>query len=118
MKSPILGGSYTRSEPFAAANRMVNLYPEVVPEGGKERGFLTRCPGLRVLASVAGSSPVRGLHSFGGKGYAVIGSSLYRVSTSWSLTLIGAVSVTVTVCCCGGVPISPAKLPGVKDHHA
>ena len=92
MKSLILGGSYTRSELFAAVNRMVNLYPEAVPEGGKERGFLTRCPGLRVLASVAGGGPVRGLHAFGGQGYAVIGSSLYRVSPSWSLTLLGAVS--------------------------
>ena len=36
MKSPILGSSYVARSVNAADNRMVNLFPEVVPEGGKE----------------------------------------------------------------------------------
>lgn len=47
MKTPILGGQYVASSVDAADNRMINLYPEAIPEGGKEPGFLTRCPGLQ-----------------------------------------------------------------------
>lgn len=46
MKTPILGSSYVARTPNAADSRMVNLFPEIVPEGGKEPAFLQRCPGL------------------------------------------------------------------------
>jgi len=60
MKTPILGQAYVARSVNAAANRMVNLFPEVVPEAGKERGFLNRAPGLRFLQRV-GAGPIRAL---------------------------------------------------------
>ena len=95
MKTPILGGSYVARSVNAADNRMVNLFPEIVPEGsgGKEAGFLQRCPGLRVLATV-GSGPIRGLWVTNGVAYVVSGSQFYSLDTSWNATLIGAVSGT------------------------
>jgi hypothetical protein len=39
MKSPILGASYVARSVNAADNRMVNLYPEATPDGGKEAAF-------------------------------------------------------------------------------
>ena len=60
MKSPILGSSYVARSTNAADNRMINLFPEIVPEGGKEPAFLNRAPGLRLLATV-GTGPVRGM---------------------------------------------------------
>ena len=93
MRSPILGGSYTLRSPNAAASRMVNLFPEAIPDGGKEAGYLSRCPGLALLAT-AGTGPVRGMWSFGGVGYVVSGSSLYKITTAWVATLIGSVSGT------------------------
>ena len=91
MKTPILGSSYVARSPNAADSRMVNLFPEIVPEGGKEAAFLQRAPGLRLLATV-GDGPIRGLWQFGGYGYAVSGTNLYKISSSWTATLVGAVS--------------------------
>lgn len=91
MKSPILGSSYVARSVNAADSRMVNLFPEMVPEAGKEPAFLSRAPGLRLLASL-GDSPVRGLWQYGGYGYAVSGTNLYRISSSWAVTLLGTVS--------------------------
>jgi len=91
MKTPILGASYTAKSANAACNRMVNLYPEAIPEGGKEAGFLTRCPGLRLLATV-GEGPIRGVWEFGGVGYVVSGLELYKITTEWVATLIGSIS--------------------------
>jgi hypothetical protein len=93
MRSPILGGSYVARSPSAADNRMVNLFPEIIPEGGKEPAFLQRAPGLRRLATI-GTGPIRGLWTFGNYGYVVSGTELYRLSTSWAGTLIGNVSGT------------------------
>ena len=93
MKTPILGSSYVARSPNAADSRMVNLFPEIVPEGGKEAAFLQRAPGLRLLATV-GAGPIRGLWTFGGYGYVVSGGSLYKIDSTWSATLIGSVSGT------------------------
>lgn len=91
MKTPILGSSYVARSVNAADSRMVNLFPEIVPEAGKEPAFLQRAPGLRLLAT-AGSGPVRGLWQFGGFGYAVSGDTLYKVSPNWTVTSLGTVA--------------------------
>ena len=70
MKTPILGASYVARSVNAADNRCVNLFPEVITEGGKTGGFLNRCPGL-VLATVIGTGPIRGMWQFGGFAYVV-----------------------------------------------
>lgn len=91
MKTPILGSSYVARSVNAADSRMVNLFPEVVPEGGKEPGFLQRAPGLRLLATV-GTGPIRGLWTFGGFGYVVSGSKLYKLTTGYTATELDTVS--------------------------
>lgn len=93
MKSPILGSSYVARSVNAADNRMVNLFPEVVPEGGKEPAFLSRAPGLSLLATV-GSGPIRGMWVFGDYLYVVSGSQLYKVDSTWTATPIGLVDNT------------------------
>jgi hypothetical protein len=89
--TPILGSSYVTRSPNAADNRMVNLFPEVVPEGGKQAAWLQRAPGLRYLATL-GSGPVRGLWTFNGKGYAVSGATLYEIDTEWNATAKGTIA--------------------------
>jgi hypothetical protein len=98
MKSPILGSSYVARSVNAADNRMVNLYPEVIPEGGKEAAFLSRCPGLRRLVEV-GNGPIRGLWQLGDYMYAVSGDTFYRVNvigttSRYKIKEIGTVSGT------------------------
>ena len=91
MKTPILGQAYVARSVNAAVNRMINLFPELVPEGGKEPAFLNRAPGLRLLVTV-GNGPIRGLWAFGDYAYAVSGLELYKIDSSWTATLIGTVA--------------------------
>ena len=82
MKSPILGSSYVARSINAADNRMVNLFPEVVPEGGKEAGFLNRAPGLKFQQAI-GVGPIRALwaHQTNGSDfYVVSGTEFYKVT--------------------------------------
>lgn len=96
MKTPILGHSYVARSVNAADNRMVNLFPEVIPEGGKESGWLTRAPGLRLLATV-GTGPIRGLLEYGSFGYVASGTEFYKVDTAYNATLLGTISGTGNV---------------------
>ena len=91
MKTPILGGAYTARSVNAADNRMVNLFPEIVPEGGKEPAFLQRCPGLRLEATV-GEGPIRGMWKFGDFLYVASGGKLYRVDGNFSATELGLIN--------------------------
>ena len=93
MKTPLLGSAYVARSVNAADHRMVNLFPEIVPEGGKEPAFLNRAPGLRLLASV-GFGPIRGMWQFGAYGYVVSGDKLYRLDSAYNSTLLGTVSGT------------------------
>lgn len=115
MKTPILGASYVAASINAANDRCVNLYPEVVPQGGKESAFLTRCPGLKAITFTVGGSPVsalddgpiRGLWTYGGELYVITAQSaatlpypqtkLWRVDSSYVATLAGTVSSNVGV---------------------
>ena len=93
MKTPILGQAYVARSVNAADNRMVNLFPEVIPNEGKEAGFLNRAPGLTLLTTV-GTGPVRGLWSFEGFMYAVSGNTLYKINSSYTATALGTVAGT------------------------
>ena len=76
---------------------MVNLFPEIVPEGGKEAGFLNRAPGLNFLQTV-GTGPIRGLwaHQTNGSDfYVVSGTEVYKLTGLTSTPVkIGDVSGT------------------------
>lgn len=91
MQSPILGSAYVARSVNAADNRMVNLFPEVVPEGGKQPAFLQRAPGLTLLATL-GTGPIRGQWQFGNYGYAVSGNTLYKIDSNWSAVAKGTVA--------------------------
>jgi hypothetical protein len=93
MQTPILGSAYVARSVNAADNKLINLFPEAIPEGGKTAGFFSRCPGLRTLSTV-GTGPIRGLWQYGGSGYVVSGYELYKLNTDWTSTLIGSVSGT------------------------
>jgi len=97
MKSPILGSAYVARSINAADNRLVNLFPEAIPDGGKEAGFLNRAPGLQFLQTV-GTGPIRGLwaHQTNGSDfYVVSGIQVFKLtSTSATPQLLGTVSGT------------------------
>ena len=94
MKTPILGQAYVARSVNAADNRMINLFPEAVPEGGQTGGFLNRAPGLRLLATI-GTGPIRGLwtHTTAGlDAYVVSGTKFYKINTNYTATLLGTIN--------------------------
>jgi hypothetical protein len=96
MKTPILGSAYVARSVNAADNRMVNLFPEIIPEGGKEPAFLNRAPALRFLASV-GFGPVRGLWVLKAdptRAFVVSGNEFYEINSSYTATLRGTIGGT------------------------
>jgi hypothetical protein len=93
MRSPILGSTYVARSVNAADNRMVNLFPEIVPEGGKEPAFLQRAPGLTRLATI-GIGPIRGEWTFGDYGYVVSGPTLFQVDSNWNAVAKGTIAGT------------------------
>ena len=91
MKTPILGSTYVARSINAAYSRMVNLFPEIVPDGGKEPAFLNRAPGLKFKLSV-GSGPIRGMWVLNNNLYVVSRDKLYKVDSTYAVTTIGTVS--------------------------
>jgi len=95
MKSPILGQSYVARSVNAATNRLVNLFPEIIPDGGVEPAFFQRAPGLRFLQTV-GTGPIRGLwaHQTNGSDfYVASGREFYKLeSLTGTPTLLGAIT--------------------------
>lgn len=94
MKTPILGSSYVARSVNAADARMVNLFPEIVPEGGKESAFLNRAPGLLFLTTVEITGPIRGMWTLGGYLYVVSGSGFYKMDSAYNSTFVGSVDNT------------------------
>lgn len=99
MQTPILGSAYVARSVNAADNRMVNLYPEVVPEGGQMPAYLNRAPGLKFQQTI-GTGPIRGLWAHQTQGtdfYVVSGSQVYKLtSLTATPTLLGTITPGTT----------------------
>lgn len=99
MKSPILGSSYVARSVNAADNRMVNLFPEIVPEGGKEPAFLQRAPGMTDSGLVPGTLlNISSLlsYNYSGIDYLVVsnGNQIYTSSDGAALVYRGVVGAS------------------------
>jgi len=92
VKTPILGSSYVIRSVNAADNRMVNLYPEVIAEGGKEPAYLQRCPGI-ALQKVVGTGPIRGLWEHAGFLYVVSGNEFYKLDRAYNFAGINQLTL-------------------------
>ena len=90
MKTPILGSAYVASTVNAAANKLINMYPEAIPEGGKMPAFLTRCPGLRKVLSV-GTGPCKGMRRVGDYLYVISGNVLYKIAKDYTYKSVGSI---------------------------
>ena len=94
MKTPILGQAYVARSVNAADNRMINLFPEVIPNEGKEAGFLNRTPGLRKVATV-GTGPIRGLWTHLSNGidaYVASGNEFFKILPDFTVIKLGNIS--------------------------
>jgi hypothetical protein len=88
MRSNFLGGAYSlRSLPLAAQT-CVNLYLEPNESGTGEQGGFYGTPGLLKKETVA-TEGCRGLRAAGGYLWAVFGSAVYRVDSTFTATNVG-----------------------------
>lgn len=90
MKTPILGSAYVARSVNAADNKLINLYPEAIADGGKEAAFFNRCPGTRAITNI-GEGPIRGLWTFGTNAYVASGYELYKIDQDFNISLLGAI---------------------------
>jgi hypothetical protein len=98
MQIPFVGGAYQSRSLNLSAQRCVNFYV-VLDEagGGKTPRALFGTPGLRRLATLAGGA-IRGLYRPAtGNAIAVAGSSVYRLATDFTATLVGTIDSDGTV---------------------
>ena len=73
------GPSYQAFSPFAANERTMNLYPEVItPTGNPARAVLYGTPGLSLWADLL-SGPVRALFEQDGRAFAVAGDGFFEL---------------------------------------
>lgn len=96
-RTPFLGGAYEARSLNLAAQRCVNLYPETVEtKEGKEVAALLGCPGMTKRLTLAAAGEVRGLLTVVVDGtptlYAVCGTKLYSINTSWTATEQGTLT--------------------------
>jgi hypothetical protein len=97
MQIPFVGGAYQSRSLNLDAQRCINLYP-VLGESGNAKSVraLFGTPGLRRLTTLAGGG-IRGLYRPStGDAIAVSGSSVYRVKSDFSSTLVGTIDVLDT----------------------
>lgn len=100
-RSHFLGATYTLASPQAAANRVVNLYPEMIQDKAAAQSrsvaYFVGCPGFKVFCDL-GSAPIRGM-IFASNGflYAVCGNTLYEVTVQGVATSRGTLNTSTGV---------------------
>lgn len=93
VRIPLSMQSYQAATLPASAQRLLNMYPEVLPEGSKGPAALLPTPGMAEWGTI-GSGPIRGMIVMGDYLWVVTGEELYQVDPSGIAVLIGAISGT------------------------
>ena len=91
MQIPLIGGAYSERSPDLNAQTCVNLYPVTGGPDGRTVSALYSTPGLRRFTTI-GTTPVRGMHRFGGLLLAVSGDTLYKVDSAGVATACGTLA--------------------------
>ena len=82
--------SYRLNSITASNARLINCYAEAVPDG-KQPVRITRAPGIAAFSSpTAGLG--RGIHVMSGVTYAVVGTTLYSISSGGTATSLGTIA--------------------------
>lgn len=89
---PFVGGAYEARSPDVTSQRCVNLYPTIDKEGGKNELYLQGTPGLVEWCDTGTSARVRNVKKMGNYLYAVVGDTLYRITTAAVATSLGTLN--------------------------
>lgn len=84
-----------RSRPASTA-RIMNCFPEALPEDAKTRVVVQRTPGIASWTTV-GTGPIYGMHAALGLLFVVTGTKLYSVDSNKVATLLGDVGTATNI---------------------
>lgn len=101
MRVALTGGAYTARSIIAAAQRCLNLYPEINPPEAESPVPVTHYerPGKTLLASPATSGVARCAYtSTTGELFYVVGGDVYYVNSLWQMTNLGSIPSRPTPC--------------------
>ena len=88
MKAPFLGQAYASRSPILSSQTAINIFPELTEQNSDEVGAFYGTPGIS--AKFTGSGEVRGVHVAGGYLWAVIGSTVWRLDSSYGSLNVGS----------------------------
>jgi hypothetical protein len=88
--------SYAMRSAPASPARLVNCFPEKLPDDAKSPYALVRAPGIVDWLTV-GEGPIRGMHAALDYLWVVSGARLYRVSSALAVTELGVVGTSSRV---------------------
>ncbi len=109
---PFVGPTYNSRSSNIDASRSVNFYPETNPANAKSVTALVNTPGTALWAQ-AGTSPVRGMHVFGGLLYVVAGGKLYSVDAAGTVSQdLGTLATSAGSVACADNGIATAGVGG------
>lgn len=92
MDVPFVGQSYLQRSSNINAQRTVNWYLELSPDGKRTVALLPR-PGLTSFV-VVGTGPIRGGAEFNGVGYIVSGDEFYTLTSAGTATVRGTLNTS------------------------
>ena len=91
---PFVGPSYQARSLNADAQRAINCYVEMDQASPRAPVSLYGTPGLRKVATAPSGAGCRGAISEGGYAWLVIGGYIYRMDSSYVMTLAGTIQTT------------------------
>lgn len=95
MLIPFLGPTYNGRSSSIDASRCVNLYPELTgTQDNKTQLALVNTPGLLAFSVSMGTNPIRGLHVFNGRMFAIIDSNICEINTNGSVSILGTINTS------------------------
>lgn len=95
---PLAGESYQLTSTPAAQHRLMNLYPEALPDGGRAKYYLKSTSGL-VQTATAGAGPILSMASVGGSLFVISGTEAHLLADAgppfqFNLGSVGALAGT------------------------
>lgn len=94
MEIPFVGGGYSGRSTNLNAQVCQNWYVEVDQQEGKAAKALINTPGMLIFSTTGTVSVVRGLYAWKSYLYAVVGSILYKISSTGTAVNVGTLSTS------------------------
>jgi len=96
MRINLTGGAYQMASVIAAAQRCVNLFPEINPAQSGETAKATHYPTAGMVTRVVlPAAPLRGMFTASnGDLYAVGGAGVYHVASNYAVTQVGTLTTS------------------------